>query len=41
MFGDAVYRTGGLGFTITPTSGLFQNSAVYGRIVTASARFRF
>ncbi|WP_010183461.1 TonB-dependent receptor [Sphingomonas sp. PAMC 26605] len=41
LFNTLGYRTGGLGFTITPTSGLFQNSAVYGRIVTASARFRF
>jgi outer membrane receptor for ferric coprogen and ferric-rhodotorulic acid len=41
LFNTLGYRTGGLGFTITPTSGLFQNSAVYGRIITASARFRF
>lgn len=41
LFNTLGYRTGGIGFNLTPTSGVFQNSAVYGRIVTASARFRF
>ena len=41
LFNTLGYRTGGLGFQITPTQGLFQNSAVYGRIVTGSVRLRF
>ena len=41
LFDTLGYRAGGLLLPINATGGIFQNSAVYGRTVTASIRYNF
>ena len=41
LFDTLGYRSGGQLLPISATSGIFQNSAVYGRTVTASIRYTF
>ena len=41
LFDTLGYRGGGQLLPISATTGIFQNSAVYGRTVTASIRYNF